>query len=126
VIIVLDPNKDIIEQKREIRKKMEKIEKPSIEILGKGEIDDYYLKQKIWNMLGLIRIYTKEPGKNPEKKALVLKTNSTVKDAARNVHKDFLKFFKFARVWGKSAKHSGEKVGLEHILKDGDILEIHI
>jgi ribosome-interacting GTPase 1 len=76
-------------------------------------------------MLGLIRIYCKEPGKKPEKKALVLRKGSTVEDAARNIHKDFLKYFRFARVWG-SSKYSGERVGSEYVLKDKDILEIHI
>lgn len=126
LIIVLDPNKDLMDQKIEIRKVMERIDKPAIEVLGKRIFDEDHLKKRIWNMIGMIRVYTKEPGKNPEKKALVLKTGSTVKDAARNVHKDFIKYFKFARVWGKSINIQGSAVGLDHILEDGDILEIHI
>jgi len=84
------------------------------------------IKDKIWNSLDLIRIYCKEPGKKPESKPMVMKTNSTVADAAKRLHKDFLKYFRFARIWGKSAKYAGEKVGLEHKLEDKDILEIHI
>jgi len=83
------------------------------------------IKEKIWKILGLIRIYTKEPGKKAERKPLVLKENSTVKDAAKNLHKDFLKYFKFARVWG-SSKYAGEKIGLDYKLKDKDILEFHL
>ena len=38
---------------------------------------------------------------------------------------DFIEKFNFARIWGKSVKHSGSNVGLEHVLKEGDIVEIH-
>ncbi len=81
-------------------------------------------KSRIWNALNLIKVYTKEPGKKPEKKPMVLKAGSTVGDAVADIHKDFLKFFRFARVWG-STKFPGEKVGLEHKLKDDDVMEIH-
>lgn len=83
------------------------------------------IKDKIWKTLNLMRIYTKEPGKKPESKPLVLKNGSTVLDAAKNLHKDFLKYFKFARVWG-SSKYAGEKIGLDYKLKDKDILEFHL
>jgi hypothetical protein len=84
------------------------------------------IKDKIWNSLDLIRIYCKEPGRKPEDKPMVMKKNSDVEDAAKMVHKDFVKFFRFARVWGNSAKYKGEKVGLDHRLSDRDILEIHM
>ena len=100
-----------------------RINVPYIEVKQIESIDK--TKNDIWNMLGLIRIYCKEPGKKPEKKALVLRKGSTVEDAARNIHKDFLKYFRFARVWG-SSKYPGERVGSEYRLKDKDILEIHI
>ena len=74
----------------------------------------------------VIRVYTKEPGKKPMKRPLVLKYGSTVEDAAKNLHKDFVKFFRFVRIWGKSAKYSGEQFGLEHILEDEDVLEFHL
>ncbi len=93
------------------------------------------IKKKIWSILGLIRVYTKEPGKKPPKieggkppssgqKPMVLKSGATVGDAVADIHKDFLKFFRFARIWG-STKFRGEKVGLEHRLEDDDIMEIH-
>lgn len=101
-----------------------RINNPFIEV-RQGENSDK-IKNEIWNMLGLIRIYCKEIGKKPEKKALVLKKGSTVEDAAKKIHKDFIKFFRFARVWGKSAKYEGQSFGLDHKLEDKDILEIHI
>lgn len=82
------------------------------------------IKKNIWNILNLIKVYTKEPGKKPEKKPMVLKAGATVGDAVSDIHKDFLKFFRFARIWG-STKFPGEKVGLEHRLEDDDVMEIH-
>lgn len=129
ILFVYDSKKDLKEQKNELDELIEKsrITKPSINVLGKKDdvnFDDIY--QKIWDKLDYIKIYTKEPGKNPQTRAMVLKKGSTVKDAANRLHKDFVDFFKFAKVWGKSAVHDGEKVGFEHVLADDDIVEIRI
>ena len=86
-------------------------------------VDD--LKQGVWNMLNLIYVQTKMPGKKPDWPPVALKFGSTVEGLAEIVHKDFLKSFKYARIWGKSVKHDGSTVGLDHILKEGDIVEIH-
>lgn len=101
-----------------------RINKPFCEVL-KEESDAKKIKERIWNSLNMIRVYTKEPGKKPEKKPLVLKKGSTVRDAVRSIHKDFLKFFRFARVWG-SSKYPGQTFGFDYVLRDGDILEIHL
>ncbi len=85
------------------------------------------LKDRIIKELDLIRVYTKKVGEEPNLDSpLVLKKGGTVADACRKIHKDFIKKFKFARVWGDSVKFPGQRVGLEHKLKDGDILELHI
>ncbi len=86
-------------------------------------VDD--LKQGIWNMLGLIYVQTKLPGKKPDWPPVAFKSGSTVNDLASIVHKDFIKNFKYARIWGKSVKHDGGTVGFEHVLGEGDIVEIH-
>jgi len=85
------------------------------------------LKDKIWQKLGLIKIYTKEPGKKPSlKEPLTLPKKSVIKNMASYIHKDFVKKFNYARVWGKSAKHDGQVVGLDHPLQDNDVVEIHL
>ena len=83
------------------------------------------IKEEIWSKLNLIKVYTKQPGKDKDFPPVALKTNSTVRDLALKVHKDFIEKFSFARIWGKSIKHQGTKVSLEHILKDEDIVEFH-
>ena len=81
------------------------------------------LKKKIFESLDIIRIYTKQPGRKPENRPVILKKNSVVEDLARKIHKDFVENFKFAKIWrDKSIK----RVGLKYILKDNDVIEIHI
>ncbi len=91
----------------------------------KEHIDE--LKELIFERLDLIRIYLKEPGKEADLKVpLIAFKSSTVRDICQKLHKDFVKKFKFCRVWGKSAKFGGQKLMLNHGLKDKDILELHI
>lgn len=79
----------------------------------------------VFNSLDLIRVYTKEPNsREPSKEPLVIPKGSTVEDALRMIRKELIKYFKYARIWGPSAKYPGEKVGLDHILADGDIIEV--
>ncbi|MEM2637235.1 MAG: TGS domain-containing protein [Candidatus Korarchaeota archaeon] len=74
--------------------------------------------------LGLIRVYTVDNLGKVAEKPLVLKKGATVEDAAKKIHKDLLKYFRFAKIWGLSVKHNGERVGLEHVLQDGDKIQI--
>jgi len=80
----------------------------------------------IFNHLELVRVYTKSPNTPPSKKPLVLRKGATIYDVAERIHKDFVKNFLYAKVWGKSAKYPGERVGLDHQVEDEDIVEIHI
>lgn len=82
------------------------------------------LVEEIWSALDLVRVYTKRRGEDPNlSEALVLsQDHNTVQDCCRAIHKDFEKSFKQALVWGRSAKHSPQKVGLSHHLKDEDVI----
>lgn len=85
------------------------------------------LKELIFQRLDLIRLYMKEPGKAPDMQVpMIISKNSTVQDVCSKLHKDFVSKFKFSRVWGKSAKFPGQKLSLKHVLKDGDVLELHL
>jgi ribosome-interacting GTPase 1 len=81
--------------------------------------------QRIFDTLRIIRIYTKSPGKDPDKKdPITLPVGSTLMDFAYSIHKDFKKNLKFARIWG-SAKFDGQKVTRDYELQDEDIVELH-
>jgi len=97
----------------------------SISATQKEHIDE--LKKLIYKKLNLMSIYMKEPGKEPDLDVpLIIESKSKIRDVCSKLHKDFVKKFKFARVWGKSAKFPGQKLSLKHKLKDNDILEIHL
>ncbi|MEM2915315.1 MAG: TGS domain-containing protein [Candidatus Bathyarchaeia archaeon] len=84
------------------------------------------LGEAVFKMLGIIRVYTKEPNaKEPTDKPVVAEEGTTVIDIAKKLHSELYRKFKFARVWGPSAKYPGEKVGVAHMLQDGDVIEIH-
>lgn len=82
--------------------------------------------RKIYELAEVIRVYTKAPGREPDRKTpFVLPRDSTLEDLAAEIHKDFVARLKFAKVWGSSA-FDGQMVQRDYVLKDGDVVEIHI
>lgn len=85
------------------------------------------LRQQIFLKLRLMRIYLKPQGRKTDyDEPLIIKHGSRVEDVALKLHRDFVRDFRQARVWGSSVKFPGQKVGLDHILQDEDILRIII
>lgn len=82
------------------------------------------VRQLIWNLTGLIRVYPKRRGGDKDEEPIVLKPHSTVEEFITSIHRDWLERFKQARVSGPSAKFPGMAVGLNHVLQDGDIVEL--
>ncbi len=84
------------------------------------------LKNTLVDKLQIIRVYSKAPGKEPDLTApFVLKRGSTVEDFAAKVHKDFVDKLKIAKVWG-DVVFDGQMVQRDYILRDGDVVELHI
>ena len=83
------------------------------------------LGRLLFDLLGIMRVYTKQPNKEPDPDPLILERGATVLDAARRIHKDLARRFRYAKVWGPSAKYPGQRVGGDHVLMDGDVVEIH-
>ncbi|MBI2675239.1 MAG: GTP-binding protein [Candidatus Aenigmarchaeota archaeon] len=84
------------------------------------------LKEAIWSRLAFSRIYLKRIGLPADmRKPLIIKGSCAIEDVCKKIHADFARYFRYARVWGKSAKFGGQKVGLRHILQDGDVVELH-
>lgn len=101
--------------------------KPDLMISAEKSDHIEELKDLIFEKLDFIRIYMKEPGKDADlDEPLIAFKNSTVKDVCDKLHKDFVKNFKFCRIWGPSSKFGGQKLMINHILKDGDVLELHM
>jgi len=99
---------------------------PLIAISAKQGTGLEELKAKIYQVLDIIRVYTKVPGSKPDfTDPIVIDRGSTLADAAAEVHKDFAAGMKYARIWG-SGKHDGVMARRDHILEDGDIIELHL
>ncbi|CCW69006.1 unnamed protein product [Phytomonas sp. Hart1] len=80
---------------------------------------------EVWEHLNIIRIYTKKKGSPPDfSKPFVTKRNSTVEHICKRIHKDIVSRFKYALVWGTSAKHAPQRVGINQVLEDEDVLQI--
>lgn len=84
------------------------------------------LRRKIYEGLGIVRVYTKAPGRPPAMNVpVVLPQRSTILDVAESIHKDFAEKLRFARVWGQG-KYNGQRVNRDYVVQEGDIIELHI
>lgn len=83
------------------------------------------LRNRIYELLDVIRVYTKKPGKPADyKEPFTIRRGGTVEDLALMVHRELAEKLKFAKAWGPSA-HDGQSVGRDHVLADRDLVELH-
>jgi ribosome-interacting GTPase 1 len=83
------------------------------------------LRRTLYESLGVLRVYTKTPGKKPDLHApFVLPQGATVMDVAQAVHKDMAAGLKFAKVWGVD-KFDGQRVTRDYAVQEGDVIELH-
>ncbi len=83
-----------------------------------------YMKRAVFDELGIIRVYSKPPGQEPDLTApFVLEKGSTVQDFAAKVHRELAQALKTARLWGEQV-YDGQMVGRNHVLHDGDVVEL--
>ena len=83
------------------------------------------LTERIWETLDFIRIYLKRPNGDPDfEKPLILRSGSTLRDVCKKIHPRFSEGAKYALVSGSSVKFVGQRVGLDHIPADKDIVTI--
>jgi len=127
-IIIINKAETSIVKARRAAETLRKMTSGSPIILGSAKLNKGFEKlgRIIFNVLEIIRIYTKQPNGDIAEKPLILKKGSTVYDVARSIHRDFVEKFLYAKIWGPSAKYPGERVGLNHVVEDGDIVEIRI
>ncbi len=83
------------------------------------------LRPAMFEMLDVIRVYSKAPGRKADLAApFILKKGATVLEAAEAIHKDFVENLRYARLWGRN-EYQGQMIGRDHVLEDGDIVEVH-
>ncbi|MHA2363151.1 MAG: OBG GTPase family GTP-binding protein [Candidatus Hodarchaeales archaeon] len=83
------------------------------------------LKETIVERIGLIRIFLRRPGRKADmEEPMIIKKGITVEGICNKIHRRFKDDLRFANIWGPSAKFPGQKVGLNHVLLDSDIVKI--
>ena len=112
---------DVIESVQESAKPLEVLAISAEKTQGLTEL----LGSKLFGLLGVVRVYTKQPGKEPSRDPIVARSGLTVGELARMIHSDFYERFRYARLWGPSAKFPNERVGLDRELSDGDVVQFH-
>jgi small GTP-binding protein len=84
------------------------------------------LRRVIWEKLGLMRVYMKRIGREPDtEQPLIMREGATVQDVADSIHREAFASLAFARIWGSSARFPGQKVGTDRTLRDKDVVELH-
>jgi small GTP-binding protein len=99
---------------------------PELTVLPVSVIDEASLdafREAVWQLTGLIRVSLRSNGSTDEE-PLAIEPGSTVADVADWVHHELGASLSGARVWGPSARFEGQRVGREHLVQDGDIVEI--
>ena len=99
---------------------------PDLEVLPVSIIDDASLdafRGTAWRLTGLISVGLRH-GDDVDAEPLALPAGSNVLEVARQIHKELAAEFKGARVWGPSARFAGQRVGRDHVVADGDIVEV--
>lgn len=84
-----------------------------------------FLLKKMWEYLALVRVYTKPRGTKPDfSDPMILRRGATIEEVCRGIHKSFIESFKYGLVWGLSAKHQPQRVGLSHQVEDEDVVQL--
>ena len=99
---------------------------PGLPVVAVSVLDETSLeafREAVWRLTGLIRVRLHNGGTvDPE--PVAMEPGSTVTDVADWVHHDLAAAFNGARVWGPSARFDGQRVGRDHVVVDGDVVEI--
>ncbi len=95
-------------------------------VIGVSAIDDVSLeafKDALWQLSGLLRVYLKRDGQATDE-PIALQPGATVADVAADIHHEVAATCRGGRIWGPSARFEGQLVGRDHIVRDGDAIEI--
>lgn len=127
--IVVINKMDLVEHSgkyEEVERKLKAENVSPIPVSANCMMNIHELKEQIFQKSGIIRVYSKLPGKKPDLEApFTLKKGSTVLDFAEGIHKDFVKRLKYARLWRREMLN-GMMVSKDFVLQDKDIVELHV
>jgi ribosome-interacting GTPase 1 len=99
---------------------------PVLPVSAQQDVNLVALRQQMFRLLGKIRVYSKKPGRKPDLDVpFILPQGTTVQEAAAAVHKEFAERLRYARLW-RAGEVDGQMVGRDHVLRDRDVLELHV
>jgi len=93
----------------------------AVSVLDEASLDAF--REAVWALTGLIRVRLRKDGSLDEE-PLAFPPGSTVTDVADRVHHDLGASLSGGRIWGTSARFEGQRVGRDHVVADGDIVEV--
>jgi len=127
LVVVNKYDSDEYEEHYQIFQELLGLEYPMVPVSVQTGHNMDTLKNAIFEKLGVIRVYSKAPGKDVDKSApFVVDRGIQLGDFAGKVHKDFQEKLKSARIWGSSADFPGQMVSRDHVLEDEDVVELQI
>lgn len=101
-------------------------DKKILPVSATNDMNLHVLKETIFQTLGVVRVYSKLPGKKPDLDApFVLPKGSTTLDLAEKVHREFVSKLRYAKLW-RGEEYKGMMVGKDFELKDKDVMELHL
>jgi ribosome-interacting GTPase 1 len=104
----------------------ESLKFPFLPISADNDVNLEQLKDQIFRKLDFIRIYMKPKGENPDyEEPMIIRNGSTVEDIADKVHRKLKEELRYTRIWGRSVRFGGQKVGLTHPPMDEDIITFY-
>jgi hypothetical protein len=108
-----------------VREIQSKIGDKFLPISADANINVDALKDAIYKKLDFIRVYMRPKGQETDyKEPMIMRRGCTIQDVCNKIHRNMAMDFRFSYIWGKSAKFGGQKVGLDHVLSDEDVLTI--
>ena len=97
----------------------------AVEVSANAGINMDLLKDRIYESLRFIRIYMRPKGGEADmEEPLIAREGDTVEDVCNKIHRSMRRQFRYGMVWGRSAKFGGQRVGLDHVMRDEDVLTI--
>ncbi len=118
-------NKIDLVDKKFLNSLKSKIKSDFVLVSADSELNISELKEKIYQKLRFIRIYMRPKGGQTDyKEPLITRKDSRIADVCNKLHRNMRKEFRYGLVWGKSVKFGGQRVGINHVLEDEDVLTI--
>ncbi|MGQ0771664.1 MAG: OBG GTPase family GTP-binding protein [Nitrososphaerota archaeon] len=118
-------NKIDLVEPRFVKEVQAKLKSEVIPVSADSGLNIELVKEKIYEKLDFIRIYMRPKGEETDfKEPLIIRRNSTIEDVCNKLHRSMKKEFRYGLVWGKSVKFGGQRVGIQHMLVDEDVLTI--